>query len=156
MEGQLDAVPPGFFTVGEGICRGDSGSPVLFGDNAVVGVASALSRADGAFDGTAADCMGELVRGKYQRIDAMSDQIVAAFVESDATPWLEGEPDPRDGLAEIDENCEIDSDCRSTICVIGEPGDRVCSYGCLSKPCPARYDCRDPRRAEMRTPCPRS
>ncbi len=142
--GEVDAVPPGFFTVGEGPCRGDSGSPALSGDGALVGLASALSRADlDEFDGTAADCTGKLARGKYQRVDAIRDLVLAAFDEAEAVPWREGEPDPRAGLSQIGEACQGDNDCNSHICVPLDAGGRVCSYGCLGAPCPSSYECRD-------------
>jgi hypothetical protein len=140
--GAADAVPPGFFTTGEAMCQGDSGSPAIAGSGAVVGVASAVSRSDlVAPDGTAADCKGAWVRGLYQATSAEKSTIISGFVAAKAKPWLEGAPDPRAGLKDFAASCTVDSECKSNACVLGPDGVRRCTHGCLSSDCPEGYGC---------------
>jgi hypothetical protein len=139
--GAADAVPTGFFTTGEAMCQGDSGSPVIASSGAVVGVASAVSRSDLVDpDGTAADCEGAWVRGLYQATGAEKSTIISGFVAANAKPWLEGEPDPRAGLKDFAAVC-ADSECKSNACVTGLDGVRRCTHGCLESDCPEGYSC---------------
>jgi len=159
--GVADAVRPGFFTTTQGVCRGDSGSPALSSTGAAVGIASSVSRYDlGELTGTAEDCVGELTRAAYQTVGTQTEVIEATFAEAGALVWREGEPDPRAGLADFEEPCERDADCRSNACVVHEDGVARCSHGCLLSACPEGYGCElvDDRKrcvqAEVEPPAP--
>lgn len=136
------AVPPGFFSVGEGLCAGDSGSPGLSPDGAVTGVASTLEKPGLITIQSGADCLGAQSRGHYAGLPSAKDVILAAFAESGATPWLEGTADPRAGLSAPGSACQSDADCQSNVCVPDASGGSICSQGCLGGgACPSGMEC---------------
>jgi hypothetical protein len=149
--GEAEALQVGFFAVGEALCSGDSGSPALAASGAVVGVASSVSRPDLLFpSGTTDDCTGAKVRGKYQATASEADLILSGYAAAGATPWKEGEPDPRAGLAGFGAPCASDAECRSNVCVASADGGLACSQGCLEKACPSGYVCQE---VEQRLRC---
>jgi hypothetical protein len=135
------AVPPGFFSVGESACSGDSGSPALAGSGAIVGVASTLEKPNLFTISSADDCKGDQVRVHYQAAVAEKDVILAAFAAAGHEPWLEGTPDPRAGLAGFEAPCATDADCQSNACVPDRSGVARCTVGCLGEVCPAGATC---------------
>ena len=140
--GPASAVPPGFLMTTEGACHGDSGSPALAASGAAVGVLSFINRTDASpAPGTDADCVG--ARAVYQSLHAERDFILAGFASAEATPWLEGSPDPRGALAEFGSTCTRDADCKSNVCLPGADGIARCSQGCVETPCPQGYHCID-------------
>ena len=135
-------VPPHFFTIGEGLCHGDSGSPALAWSGAVIGVASGLDNPALVLpSGTATDCVGRGLRGLYEATAAERDFILGAFAEAGATPWLEGQPDPRAQVKEFEASCAHDDECKSNVCVAADRAPGRCSHGCLETVCPAGYQC---------------
>jgi hypothetical protein len=84
------------FLVGESACSGDSGSPALAASGAVIGVAS---RAGNGLprdpNNAASTCLGTTAHAVYAQLGANPALALRAFKEAGATPWLEGEPDPR-------------------------------------------------------------
>jgi hypothetical protein len=86
----------GEFLVGESACSGDSGSPALAASGAVVGVAS---RAGNGLprdpNNAASSCLGATAHAVYAQVGANPALALRAFKEAGATPWLEGQPDPR-------------------------------------------------------------
>lgn len=142
--GRFDAVQPGFFAVGEGLCSGDSGSPAIAASGAAVGVASTLSNPDVTTPtGTDADCRGGEARGKYQATSAHADLLRTAFARAGVAPWEEGQADPRADLLEEGEACDADGECTSNVCVTHPDPERgrVCSQGCLDRACPSDATC---------------
>ena len=136
------AVSAGFFTTGEATCRGDSGSPALSTSGAVVGVASSVSRIDlDAPTGTSSDCVSPLARSTFQSLDAIRDFLLEGLAAAGATPWLDGEPDPRAGLEDFGAACTTDDECRSNACVDDGEGIRFCTRGCLYDACPEGHAC---------------
>jgi hypothetical protein len=137
-----DPLPVNYFAVGESTCYGDSGSPALSAMGAVVGV---LSMGDNPtlpiLYGKVTDCLGPATRGYYLATAAEQDFIRSGYAMANATPWLEGEPDPRANLKDFGANCSQDSECKSNVCVAGGAG-RQCSVGCLDTVCPYNYECR--------------
>lgn len=139
---QTSPVAAGFFTIGEALCRGDSGSPIFDGTGAVVGVASTVSREDlDDVTGTSSDCVSPFARGRYQAIAEIDPFLSNGFDEAGAEPWLAGEPDPRGALAGFEEPCGADSDCKSNVCLPRFDGALACSTGCLSGTCANGYAC---------------
>jgi Trypsin len=142
--GEADPLQTGFFAIGEGMCSGDSGSPALAESGAVVGVASAVSRPDLVSPtGTADDCIGKYVRGKYEATAREADFILSGFAAAGASPWKEGEPDPRAGLGAFGTPCASDAECKSGVCVAGPDAGLACSQGCLETACPSGYECHE-------------
>jgi hypothetical protein len=140
--GVASPVPVGFFSTGEALCRGDSGSPALSTSGAVVGVASAVSRIDlDAPTGTSADCVSPLARSKYQSLASIEAFVLDGFEIAGETPWLDGEADPSAGLADFGASCAEDVDCRSNVCVDDGEVGRFCSHGCLETACPDELEC---------------
>jgi hypothetical protein len=140
--GVTDALSPGFFSTTEGPCRGDSGSAAFASTGAAVGVASTVGRPDLDMPtGTFEDCVGS--RARYDATATRATFIEETLATVGATPWREGEPDPRAGLSLFDEPCDDDADCRSGVCVSHDDGETRCSQGCLSSACPDEYECRD-------------
>jgi MYXO-CTERM domain-containing protein len=154
--GPVAAVPPGFLMTTEGGCHGDSGSSALAASGAAVGVLSFITRTDASSaPGTAADCVG--ARAVYQALHAEKEFILSGFAAAEATPWLEGSPDPRGELGEFESTCTHDADCKSNVCLPGADGIARCSQGCLETPCPQGYHCADSsgrRRCEQDAPVP--
>jgi hypothetical protein len=140
--GTADAVVPGSFTTGEALCRGDSGAPAFAPSGAVVGIAHTVSRPDlTEFTGTASDCISSSARSQFRALAAAAPWLESVFEETSATPWLEGEPNPRQNLAGFGDRCDDDAECRSHACVAGTSGTSVCSQGCRAAPCPEGYAC---------------
>ncbi|MBX3188415.1 MAG: trypsin-like serine protease [Labilithrix sp.] len=84
------------FLVGESACAGDSGSPALAKSGAVIGVASRAGNGLPRDPANAAStCVGATAHVVYAQLGAASALALRAFAEAGATPWLEGEPDPR-------------------------------------------------------------
>ena len=85
----------GELAIGEGVCSGDSGGPLLTATGAVVGVASRvvnLARSDAG--GPAEGCVGDHVLGFYEQVGKKQALITHAFTLAGKTPWLDGEPSP--------------------------------------------------------------
>ena len=138
----VEALPIGFFSVSLGLCYGDSGSPAIAASGAVVGVASGISAPSlVSATGSAADCATPDGRGIYRALAADRDFIASGFVAANATPWIEGTPDPRAGLAPFAAACARDEDCLSNACVADDRGASRCSHGCLESKCPTDYAC---------------
>ena len=134
-EGSFEAVPPNEFQIGEAICSGDSGGPVMAtSTNAILGVVSRGGNGTSSPTDPAAGCMNG--SNFYTRVDSFRDLILGAFAEAGADPWLEGGPDPR--LGKIGAKCGGDAECRSNICLTGKS---VCSQDCSTDACPAGYQC---------------
>ena len=86
----------GEFLVGESACSGDSGSPALAPSGAVVGVASRAGNGQARDPNNAAStCLGINAHAVYTELGANTALTLAAFKQAGATPWLEGQPDPR-------------------------------------------------------------
>ncbi|MDB4933086.1 MAG: hypothetical protein JWP87_58 [Labilithrix sp.] len=84
------------FLVGESACSGDSGSPALAASGAVVGVASRAGNGQPRDPANAAsNCLGATAHAVYAQLGANPALALRAFEEAGATPWLEGQPDPR-------------------------------------------------------------
>jgi hypothetical protein len=84
------------FLLGESACSGDSGSPVLSAAGAVVGVASRAGNGKPRDPSNAAStCLGATAHAVYAELGANVTLATRAFKEAGATPWLEGQPDPR-------------------------------------------------------------
>lgn len=151
-----EATAVGFFSTSEGPCRGDSGTGALASSGAVVGVASSVGRPDLDMPtGTAEDCVGS--RASFESVATEAALVEEALATVGATPWREGEPDPRAGLAAFEEPCGEDRDCRSSVCVTHDDGERRCSRGCQTAACPVGYECRsadDRMRCVERPPPP--
>ena len=89
-------VGDGELLVGESACSGDSGSPALTALGAVVGVASRAGNGKPRDPANAAStCLGATAHAVYAELHASQALTLRAFSEAGATPWLEGEPDPR-------------------------------------------------------------
>lgn len=89
-------VGDGEFLVGESACSGDSGSPALTPLGAVVGVASRAGNGKPRDPSNAAStCLGATAHAVYAELGANQALTLRAFAEAGATPWLEGQPDPR-------------------------------------------------------------
>jgi hypothetical protein len=136
------ALAPGFFTVGQSLCYGDSGSPALAQAGAVVGVASQIVVPDIALgSGTASDCEATGDRGIYGSTFDQSAFLLGGYTAANATPWLEGQPDPRAALAGFGAVCTSDADCKSNVCIDVESANH-CSQGCLETGvCPSGFTC---------------
>jgi Trypsin len=84
------------FLVGESACSGDSGSPTLASSGAVVGIASRAGNGQAKDPNNAASiCLGVNAHAVYAQLGASTALVMNAFAEAGATPWLEGQPDPR-------------------------------------------------------------
>jgi hypothetical protein len=141
---KTDPVQPGFFSIGEALCRGDSGGPALTPGGAAIGVASSVSNPDLVSpSGTSDDCVGQYVRGKLQATEPHAELIRSAFAAAGATPWEEGQPDPRADLGALGDPCAADGECASNVCVQGPGGEAACSQGCLEAACPQRFECQE-------------
>jgi len=82
--------------LGESACLGDSGSPVLSPTGAVVGVASRAGNGQARDPkNDASVCLGTTAHAVYAQLATDNALAVRAFAEAGATPWLEGQPDPR-------------------------------------------------------------
>jgi hypothetical protein len=82
-------VPPRTFTLGPGVCKGDSGGPAINERTfAVAGVYSAY----------VGECSSPQVRNIYTSLTAFDDLIFQAFDAAGAVPWLAGEPEPSQGV----------------------------------------------------------
>ena len=85
--------------MGESACSGDSGGPMLAhagkGTAAVVGVASRAGNGQPR-DATnaASTCLGATAHAVYALLGPNQALVLRAFAEAQATPWLDGEPDP--------------------------------------------------------------
>jgi hypothetical protein len=89
-------VGDGELLVGESACSGDSGSPILSKSGAVVGVASRAGNGQARDPNNAAStCMGATAHAVYTELGTNATLATRAFKEAGATPWLEGDPDPR-------------------------------------------------------------
>jgi hypothetical protein len=89
-------VGDGEFLLGESACSGDSGSPALTPLGAVVGVASRAGNGKPRDPANAAStCLGATAHAVYAELRASQALTMRAFAEAGATPWLEGQPDPR-------------------------------------------------------------
>jgi hypothetical protein len=87
---------PSEAVVGESACSGDSGSPLMAKTGAIVGVASRAGNGQPRDPSNAAStCTGSTAHVVYTHLDAEQALITRAFAAANATPWLEGEPDPR-------------------------------------------------------------
>jgi hypothetical protein len=140
--GPISYIPPGYVSTTEGPCHGDSGSPALAPSGASVGVLSFIFRStESSAPGTAADCVD--AGAGYVTLAAQQPFIVSAFGAAGATPWLEGQPDPRAGLGAFEAACTGDADCKSNICLAGSDGTERCSRACAFEACPQGYQCTD-------------
>ena len=139
------AIAPNFFAVGEALCYGDSGGPVLAQSGAVVGIASYFNNPNVQFPTlNQTDCIGSDVRSIYQATNSDQQLIMDGFAAAQATPWIEGQPDPRASLANFESACTSDADCQSNACVPDVEGTLRCTVGCLGNtPCPAGYQCQE-------------
>ena len=89
-------VGDGELLVGESACSGDSGSPAFTALGAVVGVASRAGNGKPHDPANAAStCLGPTAHAVYAELRANQALTLRAFAEAGATPWLEGQPDPR-------------------------------------------------------------
>jgi hypothetical protein len=140
--GPISYIPPGYISTTEGACHGDSGSPALAPGGASVGVLSFIFRSSqSSAPGTAADCVG--AGASYLTLAAQQPFILTAFQAAGATPWLEGQPDPRAGLGDFEAACTSDAECKSNVCLAGSDGIERCSRGCAEAACPQGYQCTD-------------
>ena len=134
-----DAVWAHFFTVSQGLCYGDSGSPGRSSTGAVVGVASFINFTAPPTS-MASDCANLGITGGYASLAHEKAFITQGFITANATPWLDGQPNPRDALAPFKAACSTDADCQSNACVA-----HACTHGCAnvvtSTPCPDGYTC---------------
>ncbi|MEA2747362.1 MAG: hypothetical protein QOI41_1505 [Myxococcales bacterium] len=89
-------VGDGELLVGESACSGDSGSPAFTPLGAVVAVASRAGNGKPHDPANAAStCLGPTAHAVYAELAANQTLTLRAFAEAGATPWLEGQPDPR-------------------------------------------------------------
>ncbi|MFO0678860.1 MAG: trypsin-like serine protease [Polyangiaceae bacterium] len=130
--------------IGEAACSGDSGGPILSAKGAVLGIASRVGNGADPVPGTANFCVngnGLQAIGIYGSPSAHKALIMTAFQGAGATPWLEGQGDPR--LAKFGDKCAADGDCQSGVCVSQLNGERTCSQSCVADACPTGYACTD-------------
>ncbi len=136
------AVGPNEFSIGEGICSGDSGGPAYdMTTGAVVGLVSRGGNGapyDPATDPAYTECVDSAdytTHNIYTRVDTMSELLYKAFEVAGGEPWVEGSYDPR--KAKQGEACEAADACRSGICVEGACVD-PCTDGVS---CPDGFTC---------------
>jgi hypothetical protein len=134
-----EAVWAHFFTVSQGLCYGDSGSSGRSASGAVVGVASFINFTAPPTS-MVSDCANAGITGGYAALANEKAFIMQGCVTANATPWLDGQPNPRDALAPFEGACTADAECQSNACVAGS-----CTHGCAnvvtSTPCPNGYTC---------------
>jgi hypothetical protein len=89
-------VGDGELLLGESACSGDSGSPAISPLGAVVGVASRAGNGKPRDPSNAAStCLGATAHAVYAELGASQALALRAFAQAGASPWLEGQPDPR-------------------------------------------------------------
>jgi len=133
-DSQGNDVAPNEFDDGESICEGDSGSPALDSNNAVIGVASRGGNNMPPEAGNlAASCVGSQTINYYSSVSAFSAVILDAFKVMAETPKLSGG-------GSLGATCSTSIECLSGVCV-GTAGNGYCSEGCASSPCAAGYTC---------------
>ncbi len=86
--------------VGESVCAGDSGGPLLGSTGAVIGVASRVG------NGTARDpsnmastCVGDATHAVYSQLGAHEPLVTRAFEIAGQRPWIDGQRNPLDPAA---------------------------------------------------------
>lgn len=135
-------IGPAEFQVGECICEGDSGGPaVAQSTGAVIGVVSRGGNGQTPIQTQPANtCTGTSSQNLYTRVDGWKELILTAFAEAGATPWLEGQPDPRT-KSPFGSPCDDGSTCESGLC-IGVSAGSLCTQTCgAGSPCPTGYAC---------------
>ena len=86
--------------VGESVCAGDSGGPLLAASGAVVGVASRVGNGLARDPSNlASTCVGATTHAVYTQLGAHAPLVTRAFEEAGHLPWLEGERPPEDPAA---------------------------------------------------------
>ncbi|MCU0692584.1 MAG: S1 family peptidase [Polyangiaceae bacterium] len=119
-------------------CSGDSGSPVLSANRAVIGIVSvafSVNVDEVNILEPYASCLNTSFYGPA--IYDNRDLVLEAFAQA-GYPYVEESQGP-DG-APIGASCEEGADCASNLCaVIG--ADRVCTSDCTHAPCPDGFAC---------------
>ncbi len=140
-----EAIPDNHTAIGEGVCFGDSGGPLLAASGAVLGVSAKLrSDAIAATGSTAeANCVQTAqnqVFALHTRVDRFRDLFVQGFVAAGARPWQEGESGPpTDPPGPAGATCGDAWDCASALC---DPGSAQCVDPCAADgTCPAGTTC---------------
>jgi MYXO-CTERM domain-containing protein len=80
--------------VGESVCSGDSGGPLLAASGAVVAVVSRGGGGDGPADNPAGHCAGAAAVNIYTHLAKKRGLVDAAFAAAGARVWEEGAPNP--------------------------------------------------------------
>lgn len=102
--------------VGESVCAGDSGGPLLAASGAVVGVASRVGNGlarDPA--NLASTCLGATTHAVYSQLGANAPLVTRAFEEAGHLPWLEGTRHPDDPAAATATATERAPDARDVL-----------------------------------------
>lgn len=125
----------GFFEVGEGVCRGDSGGPVIDASGSLRGVASTVRRNDDVSTGTSADCVGP-VRGRMAATDGAGPFLMKGFEGAQQLPRSPGVKGLSVGAA-----CLTDRDCEASSCLRFTDEGLRCELSCRDWPCGDAFEC---------------
>lgn len=118
-------------SVGQSVCSGDSGGPLISPKGAVMGVASRVSQ-----------CTNPNSHAKYARVDFQKNLIMQAFTAAGATPSLEpgtAPPTPTK-VATGKSPCKTGAECQSYLC---KQDKGYCTNFCSTLPCPSGMACVD-------------
>jgi len=155
----VGAVGPNEFSIGEGICSGDSGGPAYaMSTGAVVGLVSRGGNGapyDPETDPQYTQCVDTdeyKTHNIYTRVDTFKDLILQAFEVAGGEPWVEGSYDPR--KAKAGDACASADACRSGKCVdVG--GKAMCVDACAADAtCPDGFACTASGDGQVCTPKP--
>ncbi len=121
----------GEVSVGQSVCTGDSGGPLISPKGAVMGVASRVSQ-----------CANPNAHAKYARVDFQKSLIQQAFAAAGATPKLEPGPAPPPLVKKEtgQSPCKTGAECQSNLC---KQDKGYCSNFCAALPCPSGMWCAD-------------
>ncbi len=88
-------VGPAEVMIGESVCAGDSGGPLLAASGAVVGVASRVGNGLARDpNNLASTCVGDATHAVYSQIGAHEPLLARAFEMAGHRPWVEGKKNP--------------------------------------------------------------
>jgi hypothetical protein len=129
-------VAPNELDVGESICVGDSGGPLLDMAGAVIAVASRGGNGvtDASSTDPAATCVGTGTVNIYTETSAFRSFVLATFASVGEAPTLVGVP--------LGEPCMSASECTSGLCAsTGTDAGTVCTQSCAKASCPGGFAC---------------
>ncbi len=119
----------GEVSVGQSVCSGDSGGPLISAAGTIIGVASRVSK-----------CTDPKASAKYARVDFQKSLILQAFAAAGATPGVEPGPAPPP-LVKKDTGkspCKTGAECQSNLC---QQAQGYCTNFCTAFPCPSGMWC---------------